>query len=609
MYKNKNSASYSHFVLLFLCILIGTGLRLTNLTAKPPWIDEFATFVFSLGNTFQTVPLDRVITIDTLLQPLQINSLASINDVIHNITAQDTHPPLYFVLAHLWMHLFKSDDGLLNLWAARSLPAILGGLSIGAIYGLSWVAFRSNIISNLAAALMAFSPYGIFISQEARHYSLAILWVTLSLTCFVLAVRRIQEDKPLSIWVAISWVVINACGFATHYFFSLTLATEVIILVFIKWYQFYLFDNKLKIKQSKIITFLIYKTFSPPWGKIYAVAIGTFASGLVWLPLFLQNKNTGNLTAWIQGDRSGITWISPIFQSLAAWITMISLLPVESSNLVIIILSGLVMLIFFIWALPILISGYKSLLKEPASSFIIRVFWGLFIAANAIFFIFTYLLNIDLTRGARYAFVYFPAFIVLIAACLKATWEMPSLSKNTLIGQQVSKQVNTRAGKSGITLDTKPDSKIDSKSLGKKAIYIVLTMGLLSGITVVSNLGYQKYYRPDLLIPIIENQSQAPALIASPQVSLVQIGEMMGIARELKTKKSPLQTSFLLAHEDGNPKSAEKSLNNALENSAKPLDLWAINFPLQENTINACVADEKQLPAIYGYNYKLYHCK
>ncbi len=587
MYKNKNSASYFHFVLLFLWILIGTGLRLTNLTAKPPWIDEFATFVFSLGNTFQTVPLDKVITIDSLLQPLQINSLAhislaSINDVIHNITSHDTHPPLYFVLAHLWMSLFKSDDGLLNLWAARSLPAIFGGLSIGAIYLLSWVAFHSNVISNLAAALMAFSPYGIFISQEARHYSLAILWVTLSLTCFVLAVRRIQENKPLPIWVAISWVIINACGFATHYFFSLTLATEVIILAFIKWYQFYLFDKKLNIKQSKVITFLIYKTFSPPWGKIYAVAIGTLVSGLVWLPLFLQNKNTASLTSWIQGDRTGMAWISPIFQSLAAWITMICLLPVESPNLVIIILSGLVMLIFFIWALPILFSGYNSLLKEQKSSLMLRVFLGISISANTIFFIFTYFLNIDLTRGARYAFVYFPAFIVLIAACLKNTWEIPSSSR---------------------------------KLLGKKAILIILIMGLLSGVTVVSNLGYQKYYRPDLLIPIIEAQSQVPILIASPHVNLVQIGEMMGIARELKMQKSSLQSSFLLAHEGVNPQSpprrgssAIKSLSQVLENSVKPLDLWAINFVVPDN-INNCVIDGKNLPAINGYNYKLYHCK
>jgi uncharacterized membrane protein len=599
---NKNRASYFHLVLFFLWILIGTGLRLTNLTAKPPWIDEFATFVFSLGNTFQTVPLDKAITIDSLLQPLQTNalasvSLASINEVIHNITTQDTHPPLYFVLAHLWMSLFKSDNGLLNLWAARSLPAVLGGLSVGAIYIFSRVAFRSNTISNLAAALMAVSPYGIFISQEARHYSLAILWVTLSLTCFVFAVRRIEENKSLPIWLAACWVVINACGFATHYFFSLTLAAEVIILVCIKWYEFYLFDNRVKTKDFKIITFLIYKTFSPPWGKIYAVAIGTLTSGLIWLPIFLQNKNTGSLTAWIQGDRSGMGWINPIFQSLAAWITMIVLLPVESPNLVIVILSGLVMLIFFIWALRILLSGYNSLLKEAKSSLMLRVCFGLFVSANAIFFIFTYFLNIDLTRGARYAFVYFPAFIVFIAASLKTTWKIPSLSSSNSVGKEINPQINKAVAKS------------ESQLAGKKAILIILIIGLLSGVTVVSNLGYQKYYRPDLLMSIMEKQSQVPVLIASPQVNLVQIGEMMGIARELKVKKSPLQSLFLLAHEDGNPQSAIKSLSNVLENSAKPLDLWAINFSIPDDKISNCVVDGKMLPAINGYGYKLYHCQ
>ena len=41
-----------HPVLLLLWIGIGTIVRFAHLTAKPPWTDEFATLVFSLGHSF-----------------------------------------------------------------------------------------------------------------------------------------------------------------------------------------------------------------------------------------------------------------------------------------------------------------------------------------------------------------------------------------------------------------------------------------------------------------------------------------------------------------------------------------------------------------------------
>ena len=91
MYKNRNFTF--QLILLLLWMVIGAILRFTNLTLKPLWIDEFATLVFSLGNSFQTVPLNQIITVDTLLQPLQPHSHKVIGDVIHSLLREDTHPP------------------------------------------------------------------------------------------------------------------------------------------------------------------------------------------------------------------------------------------------------------------------------------------------------------------------------------------------------------------------------------------------------------------------------------------------------------------------------------------------------------------------------------
>ena len=93
------------------------------------------------------------------------------------------------------MQLWPPDSvGLASVWAARALPVILGAASIPALYTLSWFAFRSRLVGQVSAAMMAVSPYGIFLAQEARHYTLAILWVIASLSCLASAIRYIQAQ-------------------------------------------------------------------------------------------------------------------------------------------------------------------------------------------------------------------------------------------------------------------------------------------------------------------------------------------------------------------------------------------------------------------------------
>jgi uncharacterized membrane protein len=569
-----------HFFLNLIWLIIGISLRLTNLTAKPPWTDEFSTLVFSLGNTFLSVPLDQAIAPDILLQPLQPNPAATIGDVVHNLVTQDTHPPLYFVLAHLWMKLFPTEGGLVSLFGARSLPAIIGAASIPYIYILCKVAFRSTLVGHLAAAMMSVSPYGIFLSQEARHYSLVALWVIASLTCLVIATRHIQNHTPLPIWTALLWVVINGLGVATHYFFTLTLCTEAVVLIFLAWLQ---------LQAGKKISLF----FSPPWGRIYAVATGTIVASLIWLPVFLENRNRSNLTEWIRGSRVGLDWLSPIFQALGTLIAMISLLPVESSQLLLVIPSGIVMLAFFIWAVPILLRGIKIQLQHPENGIMIQVFAGVVISAIALFFIFTYFLGIDLTRGARYNFVYFPAIVVLLAASLAVCWHFPK----KLMAREQGKNGIKNIGRWGIN--------------GKKAVILIWLMGFLSAVTVICNLGYQKYYRPDLFVQLIQQTSPLPVLIATTHKTYIHTGEMMGVAREFKVANSPQNSLFLLAHQDRDPNTSTIALENTLKTLPRPFDLWLVNFqaPVTEAVKTCVISDNQSLPGVDGYEYQLYHCQ
>ncbi|HEY9749266.1 MAG TPA: glycosyltransferase [Allocoleopsis sp.] len=588
--KALSHSRWLHPCLLLGWILLGAALRFNHLAAKALWTDEFSTLVFSLGNSFRTVPLDQVISIRSLLAPLQLDPTAGVDDVLQNLMNESTHPPLYFALAHLWTQLFPPENGLVSIWVGRSLPALLGVVSIPAMFGLGWLAFRSRLAGQLAAMIMAVSPYGLFLAQEARHYTLSILWVIASLSCFIVATYSLRDRQRLPIWLGLVWVVVNSLGIATHYFFSLTLFAEAFVLI------------GQAIRQNRQDPGAGWR---PHWRRIYAVAVGTMVGGLIWLPA-LQSVYGSDLTEWIEtSDRWNLmAWIGPIFQALAAWITMLSLLPVESEQLPIVIGSVVVMLAYFIWAIPLLVRGLKAQWQSLAAGSGVQVLAGFVLGAIALIFTITYGLGTDLTRGARYNFMYFPAVMALVGASLAAVWNSASTPDHPSTPQR---------------------TWLSFKQYGKPAILVVLLMGVLSGLTVTNNLGYRKYYRPDLLAPTIRATSQVPTLIATTHNTHVQTGELMGLAWEfwhdrVSDTSANGSPQFLLAHQTCNPKQticqqSAQVLQQNLTTLPRPFDLWLVNFytnpePGLSSALQTegCAADPKIDSGVHGYSYQLYHC-
>ena len=181
------------------------------------------------GIAFETVPPDRLISLADLMQPLQLPA-GNTAGVLRYLLSEDVHPPFYFVLANVWMRWFSTDSGLVSLGLARSLPAWFGVAAIPAMFGLSWLLLRSIVVSQLATAMMALSPFAVYLAQEARHYTFGVLWVIASLSCLVLAVQRLRQRRVLSIGLMLSWVVVNGLGIASHYFFMISLTAMTIAL-------------------------------------------------------------------------------------------------------------------------------------------------------------------------------------------------------------------------------------------------------------------------------------------------------------------------------------------------------------------------------------------
>ncbi|MGK7946922.1 MAG: phospholipid carrier-dependent glycosyltransferase, partial [Microcystaceae cyanobacterium] len=514
---NQRVSGKSSTIWLLFWTILGAILRFTNLTAKPPWTDEFATMVFSLGNRFEDIPLNQVISAETFLTPLIINSHTTVTDVINLILDKDNHPPLYFVLSHLWIKLFSSPGDYASLWGMRALPCLFGILSIPLVYWLGKKTLNSSLIGHFSAAMMAVSPYGIFIAQEARHYTLAILFVTASIGCFIQAFSKLSQGKYLSYQLIFTWIIVNSLGLSVHYFIGLVIIAEALSLII------------LLILQIRLKSFSIKYWLSLTW-----VALGTATSGLIWIYLSLSKGYGNEMIAWIQRhDYPILGLINPPFQLLSAWITMFTLLPVEADNLAIVIVSGLLMVIFFLWLIPIFYKAIKLSLNNPQTQLETKALLFLISSLLIITFTITYGFGIDITRGARYSFIYFPPIILMIGIALTTIWQHPDFNSAQLIPQKL-----------WIAL-----SKI-TPSQSKLTVIMIGLMGFLGALTVLVNLGYQKYYLPNRLVNIIDQTSTVSTLVVAPYISLSQTGEIMGIAWESVEQKLENSPNFIILKED-----------------------------------------------------------
>jgi uncharacterized membrane protein len=564
----KPASHQTDFWLLLIWIGLGLGLRFTHLAAKPLWADEFSTLVFSLGNSFLTVPLDQVISTEALLAPLKPNPAAGLAQVTTHLLQESNHPPLYFLLNHFWLKLWPTSDQLVSAWSLRSLAAAIGAATIPLSYALGWIGFRSRLVAQISAAFMAVSPFGIYLAQEGRHYTLAIVWILLSLCCLMAAARRLRDRNPLPIGLCLAWIGVNGLGIATHYFFTLTLGAEALVLICLGLVQSW--------REGGIWH------PSSHWRRIWLVAAGTTATGLVWLPL-LQDIQGSELTRWIYNtERSGLAWLEPIGQAIAGWTTLLYLLPIQSELQWISLLSGGVLILLLLWTLPKLHRGLRvQMLNREARLGVMAL--GLFVCCAIFLFLsITYSLDADLTSAFRYNFVFFPGAVALIGAGLASSWD---------VALKIARSPAERVSPLLLSL-----LRVGSR----RAVVAIWLLSLAGALTVLTDLGYQKTHRPDLVAASIyqeSQQTQQPVLLAIPHQTHGQTGRLMGIALALKQLPDSPELNFLLAHDAQEQNSVVETLRRSLNQLARPLDLWLINVQTVPEQPLATLLDEQNCEA------------
>jgi mannosyltransferase len=139
------------------------------------------------------------------------------------VAHSERSPPLYYLLAWPWARLFGTGEV-----ALRALSALIGVLTVPAAY-LAARELASRRAGLIAAALVAFNPYLVWYSQEARSYALFALFVAWGLYFFA----RCLDDpsrRNLGLWAGAS-----ALALCSHYFAVFPIAAEGLWLVIRGW--------------------------------------------------------------------------------------------------------------------------------------------------------------------------------------------------------------------------------------------------------------------------------------------------------------------------------------------------------------------------------------
>ncbi len=104
-----------------------------------------------------------------------VAAYSNVGAIIRNETLGDLHPPVHFLLLHLWIHVVGDSEVTL-----RALSALASLLAVPACYHIGRLLFNERT-GLIALSLAALSPLQIYYAQEARNYALSI-----TLTAFAL---------------------------------------------------------------------------------------------------------------------------------------------------------------------------------------------------------------------------------------------------------------------------------------------------------------------------------------------------------------------------------------------------------------------------------------
>lgn len=304
--------------ILLLLTALGLLLRLYNLGFNSIWLDEAVTYNSSklpFGVLWESIK-----------------------------TGSDFNPPLFYMIESLMLSFGKNEITL------RLIPAIAGIITIPVLYYLG-KEFSDRNCGIICAALVTFSPFLIFYSQEARAYSLLLLLIALSILCFF---KGMKNGRTLQ-WVLFG--LFSGIAFWTHFYSSIVFGVLIGLgllgtgiskenrLGKIKAIIYSLITFGLVTLPLLIVTAELYlvRTSSPPTFGIQGLNVISHAftdlSGFNIIPtaLFISLFGIGLLWAFLHEKMKGVSIALPVIAILLISYYLSYRMPFQTRFLIIMI--------------------------------------------------------------------------------------------------------------------------------------------------------------------------------------------------------------------------------------------------------------------------------
>lgn len=210
--------------------------------------------ILGVGIILRLISLNQSLWLDEATSAMVARM--SITDIFTKFLPGDFHPPFYYVFLHFWTVLFGTSE-----IALRAPSVIAGILTIYIVY-LIGRELQVEKVGIIAAILTATSGLHIYYSQEARMYSLATLFVALSILFFTktLHARRVGDFINFGLFLSLS--------FLTDYL--------PILIIPVFW-----------------LAAAVSRKNSNWWKKLVVSHIILFITALLWVPTLLKQINLG----------------------------------------------------------------------------------------------------------------------------------------------------------------------------------------------------------------------------------------------------------------------------------------------------------------------------
>ncbi|MEL6223729.1 MAG: glycosyltransferase family 39 protein [Cyanobacteria bacterium J06627_8] len=621
---------------LLAVVVVGTGLRFWNLDSKALWLDEVIGAIFSFGRNLNDVPLDQFFDLSALGGLFQLNADATCASILHSVSTDSVHPPLYFCLAYQWLSLWQ-PNGEQWIWVLRSLPAVLGVACLPVIYGLNQK--LSTPTAGIAGALlMAVSPFAVYLSQEARHYTLPMLLTLLTLWILAHIQHHMMIDRPIPWSWLLGWSVLSSIGLYVHYFYLLVVVGQAIAIITVLAWS----TGHPPLSSHSDLSHLDLATSSHPTqqtsiqrgptlrkrirqhGTRFVLAVMLLViSYLPWIPTLLNHISRPE-TDWLKpynpdwSDR-----IAPIYQTVSNLLLMVVAFPVEGQPWTIGGLSALLMMMIGGWigwqtAVGLTQQWNMSPAQRPGL-LLLLAFVGCVLLE---FFAITYVLDKDVTSVPRYAFVYYPGVAALIGIGLSQRWNTCFDSKSRLFKESLADQ-NTNTSRSQ---QASNPWRWVRQTLVRQPLAIALLAGVISSVFVVNGWVFQKGYYPRTVARDLTAEGDRPVMLAVSYQSLQEVGLGLSFALEMQKRyesEPDPQARVAFIHRPRGYRQVWRSLADLNHDLPLPLNLWVVASPgmktkdypetLKLRVSNRrrrtdCRVDPDQFYRI-GFPYQLFRCE